>query len=603
MNAPDSSTSTPVAANTAAALMARIQSRLPQGVRAVPTPEGGYELSLTTTGRRAARCRVRLVPITTGKDRGKAAAFFYKPSAVPHSGDRYSYGAAVFDDKVGLDRVDRWLDWLLSGFHPDQIPDDIRRALTFDLPEFEPVEVAAADGPVTSYPMREAVELAPGRRLNPGELEIDLFCRGIRIDDSCSLEEDARVFSRTRAGLGSGLELIVPGPLKELWMNVPVEEDFATDSPYRIVRCGPGDYRVVDDRTLDGRNPDDLPRLQYKIKLPHEPAWYNQTTRKGTLMSRVGVLQGTYLGIYISNSCGFWYHKPEGGCHFCTTGLNVGVNEVAEKDPDDVVDVARAARLESGNTFVHFNSGFHGGDKNLEVVAPYVKAVKEQVGALIGVQVIPSTNLWKYDWLIDMGTNHFSFCYEFHNPDYFAKLLPGKERLVGQSTFFKAMEYCTKKLGPGACSGEIIAGVEPLEDTLKAIDYITDVGAFPTVCIFRPTIGARMEHYPSPKTEEMIEVMRYMYEACRKRGIPIGITPNIEVSLIVNPEDARYLVTPTIASRLYDARNAMMRSMLRPYFNMEMRPRPVPASPTDSSPYQPNGKPGRSCRNRLQRLF
>ena len=80
------------------------------------------------------------------------------------------------------------------------------------------------------------------------------------------------------------------------------------------------------------------------------------------------------------------------------------------------------------------------------------------------------------------------------------------------------------------------------EDTYKAIDYITDIGAFPTVCIFRPVIGSDMEDYPTPKYEEMIGVMKYMYQACVRKGIPIGVAPNIEVSLIVQPDDGRYLV-------------------------------------------------------------
>lgn len=421
------------------------------------------------------------------------------------------------------------------------------------------------------------VEVVPGTRvLNPGELEIDLFCRGIRIDPSCALEKDARVFSRTRAGLGSGLELIIPGELKDLWLNVPVEEDFAQDSPYRLVRHGDGDYRVE-----DGRGP------AYRVRLPREPEWYRRSTSRGTPMSRVGVLQGTYLGIYISNSCGFWYHKPEAGCQFCTTGLNVGVNEVMEKEVDDVVEVARAARDESGNTFVHFNSGFHGGDKNLEVVAPYVKAVKEQVGALVGVQVVPSPNLWKYDWMVDLGANHFSFCYEFHNPEFFERYLPGKARLVGQETFFKAMEYCVRKLGKGSCSGEIIAGVEPLEDTLKAIDYITEIGAFPTVCIFRPTIGAAMERFPTPDPDEMRIVMRHMYEACRKNHIPIGLAPNIEVSLIVNPDDSRYLAPKNWKTRLYDMELGLMRRLAQPIFAREMKPRPMKADPANPAAYKP----------------
>ena len=39
--------------------------------------------------------------------------------------------------------------------------------------------------------------MAP-KRLNPCELEIDIFCKGLRIDESCDLVNDARHFSRTR---------------------------------------------------------------------------------------------------------------------------------------------------------------------------------------------------------------------------------------------------------------------------------------------------------------------------------------------------------------------------------------------------------------------
>jgi len=537
-----------------------------------------YEIMIRGAGGAGGRCRIRLMELHTGKSAGKRVAFFYKTSMVPHSHDRYSYGAAMFDENLAPEVAQRWIAYLESGFDPSGIPPEVRRALTFELPDFEPVRDEPGMVPGPSLQVSEAAAGArmgdaPARRLNAGELEVDLFCRGIRIDPSCVLEDDARAFSRTRAGLGSGLELVLPGPLKDVWLNVPVEEDFAHDSPYRLVRTGQGAYQVVDDRFEKLTSPDDERRRPYLVRLPAQPDWYDRETTKGTLMSRVGVMQGTYLGIYLSNSCGFWYHKPEAGCLFCTTGLNVGVNEVAEKEISDVVEVARAAREESGNTFVHFNSGFHGGDRNLEAVAPYVKAVKEQVGSLIGVQVVPSTNLWKYDRMIDLGANHFSFCYEFHNPEYFARYLPGKDRLIGQSAFFNAMEYCVKKMGKGSCSGEIIAGVEPIEDTIKAIDYITGVGAFPTVCIFRPTIGSAMERVPTPKTDEMLDVMRYMYDACRRNGIPIGLAPNIEVSLIVNPDDARYLVQRDWRVRLYELRLAALKMLATPYFARELRPR------------------------------
>lgn len=419
---------------------------------------------------------------------------------------------------------------------------------------------------------------------NPCELEVELFCRGLRVDPSCTLEADARGVHRIRAGLGSGLELVVPGDLKDVWCNVPIEERFAASSPF-LLRREDGKYSVVDERA----------DVAYPVWLPPQPGWYDRTTSAGTTMSAVGVLQGTYLGIYISETCRFWDPGNDRHCQFCTSGLNVGKAEVLRKKVEDVVEVGKAARDESGVTFVHFNAGYQREDRpdatrfhGLNLTAPYVKAVREQVGGFIGVQVAPvlKRDFWKYDWLIDLGTNHFSFCYEFHNPEYFERYCPGKCGSLGQRAFFEAMEYTADKLGKGAVSGEIIAGIEPIEDTLNAIDYITSVGAFPTVCIFRPLVGSSMEDVPSPSPDDMKRVFAHLWDATLRRGIPSDVIPNIQVSLIVNPGDAAYLGRRDLRFRLYRTKMALMRTLAKPYFAKVMRPRPVAGS-ADEPPGPP----------------
>lgn len=411
------------------------------------------------------------------------------------------------------------------------------------------------------------------KRLNPGELQIELFCKGIRIDSAAGVEGDGVLFARTRAGLGSGLEARIPARGQGLWLNVPVEEDFARNSPFLLVKEA-GGYRVRD--TRDGTG--------YAIEIPPAPDWYHRRTSGGTMMSRIGVLQGTYLGIYVGNICAFWNASNQ-NCKFCTTGLNVGVSEDLEKSVDDVVEVAMAAKEESGVTFVHLNSGYQG-PRELRVCAPYVKALKERVGVLVGVQATPVKDVRQYDWLIDLGADHFSFCFEFWNRDYFRDLLPGKHKILGQERFFRAMEYTSKKLGKGRCSGEIIAGVEPVEDTLKAIDYITEVGAFPTVCIFRPVRGAEMENYPSPDSEEMRRVFRHVYVACRRHRIPIGLAPNIEVSLIVQPTDAYYLAPKDLGTFLYEGYLRLLKWGARPLFSARMKPRPRAADAVFTEPVE-----------------
>ena len=410
--------------------------------------------------------------------------------------------------------------------------------------------------------------------LKPVELEIELFCLGMRIDESCHVDEDGRRISRTRAGLGSGLELLLPSPRKKIWINVPVVEPFAAKSPFLLVKSAAG-YTVTDTRTGD----------HYPVEVPPEPAWYSWKTKTGAEMSRIGVLQGTYLGIYVSNSCLYWNLPASPACAFCTTGRNVGEVEESRKLVEDVIEVAKAARDHSGSIFTHLNTGYHFEDidkheslHGLRQCEPFVRAIRAEVGGFIGVQAVPvpRRKFKEYDDLIAAGTDHFSFCYEFEDPDVFANLCPGKALTVGQPAFFEAMEYTAKKLGPGKVSGEIIAGPEPIDATKRAIDRIVNAGAFPTVCIFRPTLGSAMEHIDPPKPDDMKEVFAYLWRAVTRVGLPVGILPGIQVSLVVQPEEAAELVPQTLGTRLYETKLAALRALAKPYVAWKRRPRGAP---------------------------
>ena len=400
--------------------------------------------------------------------------------------------------------------------------------------------------------------------LNACELEIDLFCRGMQVPDDTSLD-GARGVSRTRAGLGSGLEVILPtgsGLKKEIWLNVPVVEPFAAKSPYRLAGGAAVGYQILDERSGHA----------YPASLPQEPAWYLRETSRGVPMNRIGVLQGTYLGIYINHICTFWNYAPALNCRFCTTGQNVGTSEAADKTIDDVVETCMAARDESGVTFVHLNGGFLG-SKGLQFALPYVKAIKERAGLLVGVQLAPEKDFSRYDALIAAGVDHLSFCVEFIDPEWFERLCPGKARVHGQQLFFDAMAYCAARMPRGAVSGEIIAGVEPIARTLEGIDRIAALGAFPTVCVFRPTLGSDMQDWPAPEYADMRRVMRHVYDACRRHWLPIGAAPNIEVSLVVNPDDAAMLADRTLGFYAYEAFRRVVRVAARPIFRRRMRPR------------------------------
>jgi uncharacterized radical SAM superfamily protein len=398
--------------------------------------------------------------------------------------------------------------------------------------------------------MPTAVEL----HNNPALLKLDLYCQGARLDSSC-VEGDGtgRGLLRTRAGLGSGLEVILPGGL---WTNVPVLEAFAKKSPYLIRRID-GQLRL--DHTSGFTAP---------LTLSPRPAWYDALTQSGKPMTRVGTLQGTYLGVYPAKVCDYWVTKPaKSNCHFCSVGLNLGVDDATEKSVEEVLEVVRAAMADSGITYVDFNTGHYEGDTYLDILEPYLRRIKESTGLLVGVQTPPHHDLSRYDRLRAMGVNRVSFCFEIFDRKRFREVCPGKDAEYGLDRYLDAIRYCAElgsrgpAMEPWVTNGEIIAGLEPPESSIAAIDWITSVGAIPTVCVFRPLRGTDYEDLDPPKTEDLIPVFRRLYEACMERGLPIGCAPNIHVSLVMLPEECASFSTRRFPWQ--DLKHSVMRKVLK----------------------------------------
>lgn len=65
----------------------------------------------------------------------KAAVFFYKPSLLPFSRDRFGYGGRVFDPKtIDENEILQWLDFLAEGMPPDGRPGKLLRGFPYDVP-------------------------------------------------------------------------------------------------------------------------------------------------------------------------------------------------------------------------------------------------------------------------------------------------------------------------------------------------------------------------------------------------------------------------------------------------------------------------------------
>jgi len=390
-----------------------------------------------------------------------------------------------------------------------------------------------------------------GRRLNPAELKIELLCRGALIDSSCRIEEVGRPVRNRRHDRENGLELILPGEMRDLWVNVPVLEKYVANSPYLLIG-DKAEYFIADQ----------IRGYTYPVSPAPKPDWYGRSTRRGMPMMQVGFMHGTILQFDIGEQCRIWEGPP-------------GSATAEEKAVEDVVETALTARNSSGITFALLRGGYLGPGSLIRLF-PYIEALKQEVGILVGVQFPAEAELRLYDQARALGVDHFSFPIDLFNQAYAARFGTDSCRAQRQELTLRALEYCARSMGKGRASAEIVAGVEPIESTIEAIGYFVRTGALPLVFILRPVEGTRLQNLEPPCPDDMLPVFRHLYETCRSHNLPIGLLPNIHLSSILHPVDTVYLARDASDGRAYQRWIVNMGRVMYPYFQRRMRRRGSP---------------------------
>ena len=162
-----------------------------------------------------------------------------------------------------------------------------------------------------------------------------------------------------------------------------------------------------------------------------------------------------------------------------------------------------------------------------------------------------------------VSDSHFSAAHRLHREDW------------DEARNRRVFDKCNNPNGHGHTYGlEVTVEGEIDPETgylMRGIDRIVAAGAFPTVCIFRPTIGSELEGVAPPSPAAMREVFAHMWEACRRARLPVGVLP-IEVSLVVQPEECASLAAPSAGSWLYRRRLDGLRLAAKPYVAWKRRP-------------------------------
>ena len=291
---------------------------------------------------------------------------------------------------------------------------------------------------------------------------------------------DLRRLPAEAVSASRSLECVLP---EDVWVSVPVGDELTVQSPYEL--RAEGDTFVV---AADG--------VRCEVRIVPPPRFYRETTRAGTPMWRVGRASGGYLAVNPAANCATGQHGVP--CRVCT-GTIAAPESGAPISVADVVDTVRAAFAEGAVEFVYLHLGHVEGDgAGIELLEPYVRAIKRHFDTLVAVQVRPPrTNGW-IDRTYAMGVDGLSYSVEVHD----AALLARHGRSAdARARTYEALRHAATIFPSGTVWSDLIVGLEPPASTIAGIDALVELGVLPVsrCCPRPPPAGSATRHRRPPQ--------------------------------------------------------------------------------------------------------
>lgn len=368
-----------------------------------------------------------------------------------------------------------------------------------------------------------ATETPPPGPFSPEQiarLKIALLAEGLRLSAAAreASGHSAKPALRVRSGSCGGLDVILP---LGVTVNCPIYEGFALTSRYVLTY---EDERFFITRRADNGNGDGG-ELRVPVELVPCPAYYHATARSGKPLSRYGQLCADRLGIGITNNCYYW-RTPERRCKFCSIGLNLK-SEQRDKWVEEITEVADAAFADEIQPARHVLLGGgtpDGPDSGAIRIAEGARALKARWDRPIYAMIVPPQDDAYIDLLKESGVDELGMNIEIFDPVVAEELIPGKYHEVGLERYRTALEHAVKVFGPVNTRSIMVVGLEPLESTVRGVEWLASMGVMPILSPFRPMAGTELEHHPRLSAEALWDVTQAAAEAAGKHGMPLGPT-------------------------------------------------------------------------------
>jgi hypothetical protein len=172
--------------------------------------------------------------------------------------------------------------------------------------------------------------------------------------------------------------------------------------------------------------------------------------------------------------------------------------------------------------FRHFLIGGGSAENEQSCINKIIRYIRAKSNKEIYVMCLPPDDNESIKLLYENGANEIAFNLELYSPEYAARVMPGKGKILREH-YFNALKYAVSLWGKGGnVRSMLIAGLEPAENTLKAVRHLCEIGVQPMLSVFRPMRDTVLHYTIPPSNQEMLQLYQSAAEICRQYGQILG---------------------------------------------------------------------------------
>jgi Radical SAM superfamily len=150
------------------------------------------------------------------------------------------------------------------------------------------------------------------------------------------------------------------------------------------------------------------------------------------------------------------------------------------------------------------------------------RAILTEAKVPVDIMMSPPQDTDLIDRLSEWGIHGFSINLEVFDRETAKVITPQKWRL-GRETFTRTITRAVERTGGrGRVRSLLVVGLESVDSTLEAIEYLARLGCDPVLSPFRPVNGIRLHDHAPPSLEFLAEVHQRSNEVARSYGVRIG---------------------------------------------------------------------------------